>query len=83
MKTRRQQRAVLNHSPAGAAAGGNGKRSRVTLTVTQLPGQIVLVKDHGGSAGFTNIGIIFASTIITPKCFCNTVWRFYPTAVSP
>lgn len=53
MKTRRQQRGVLNHSPAGAAAGGIGKRSRVILTVTQLPGQFVLVKDHRGSAGFT------------------------------
>lgn len=28
MKTRRQQRGVLNHSAAGAAAGGIGKRSR-------------------------------------------------------
>lgn len=37
---------MLNHSPAGAAAGGIVRRSRVILTVTQLPGQFVLAKDH-------------------------------------
>lgn len=52
MKTRRQQRGVLNHSPAGAAAGGIVKRSRVILTVTLLPGRFTLAKDHGGECKF-------------------------------
>lgn len=84
IKTRRQQRGVLNHSLSGAAAGGIGRRSRVILTVTQLPGQFVLVRDHRGvQVSHTNVWIISASTISILKCFCTTVWRFYPTAVSP
>lgn len=71
MKTRRQQRGVLNHSHAGAAAGSIRKKGRVILTVTQLPGQFVLVRDHRGIAGFTN------------QCLNNFCFNNHPPEVFP
>lgn len=48
MKTRRQQRGVLNHSPAGAGAGGHPQDQRGNTHCHSAAGAICACKGSGG-----------------------------------
>lgn len=88
MKTQRQQRGVLNHSPAGAAAGGWGgdqEEEQGNTHCHSAAGGVCACKSSQGKVQVsqTNVGIVFAPTIVIPKCFCTRVQRFDPTLVWP